>query len=375
MDLKDAEYYEIDDETVVVTTPDSTPDNHTREKKKAGNAFFIMGFILFLLAATVLAVVILYVGSAAMRSDKGTEAKITYTAEEVAKIITDTEEVTMASTEQRVKDEMNEQFLRAAKTDSGILNLLRDTYPDQIIYLYGTKYEFYPIDQSLKKNTIDNSCLVNNDDGTISYVVDGKTKSHIMVDVSSFQGDIDWEKVAEQGVEYAMIRCAFRGYESGKIVEDKTFAKNVEGATAAGIKVGVYFFTQALNKEEAYEEADFALELIRDYKVTLPVAIDVEDVSGSARTDILSIDETTDNCVYFMERVKEAGYSTMIYSNSKFFIKRLNITKLEGYDKWYAFYNDTIYFPYEIAAWQYTSSGYVEGIGSGVDLDITFKEW
>lgn len=375
MDLKDAEYYEIDEETVMVNNPYDEIGKAAGRKKKRSFKFLPLGIALFLLAFTVIGAIILLEKNGGEHNGTVKESKTKYSAEDMAKVISDTEENTKNATEKRVREEMNSRILEAAKTESGILNLLRETYPDQVIYLYGSMYEFYPIDETLKPNTIDNDCLVKNEDGTINYVVKGKNASHMMVDVSSFQGDIDWEKVAARGVEYAMIRCAFRGYESGKIVEDKKFAENMEGAINAGIKVGVYFFTQAMNQNEAYEEADYALELIKDYKVTLPVAIDVEDVSGRARTDSLSIRETTDNCVYFMERVKEAGYSTMIYSNSKFFIKKLDVSKLEGYDKWYAFYNDSIYFPYEIAAWQYTSSGYIDGIGAGVDLNITFKEW
>ena len=369
MELKDADYYDFKekentDETVYVV----------KEKGHGGKGFLIVGLILFLLAATMLAVVFIYAGIGLAHTKEAEE--VTYTQAEVDSLVSEAEKTARSETIAEKTTEFAATLFNAANEDAGILNLLRENFPDQVIYIYGTRYEFYPINYDLKQNTIDNADLIKDEEtGCIAYAPDGKIKSHKMVDVSSFQKDIDWEAVAAGGVEYAMIRCGFRGYESGKLVEDPYFQANIEGATKAGIKVGVYFFSQALDAAEAAEEAEFTLELIAPYKITLPVAIDVEDVSATARTDVLNGAEISDNSVVFMERIKAAGYDTMIYSNAKYFIKVLEMEKLENYDKWYAFYNDTIYFPYEIAVWQYTNEAYVDGIGSGVDMDITFKEW
>lgn len=371
MGLQDLEDLNLDDNEITAKPP--------RRKKKSGTGFFIVGMICFLLTATMLAAVVLTIGRDLFIKEKEEhiDDDFKYTGYQVREMISRAEKQAQSAAEERERESFKETILDAARNDNGILFYLRETFPDQIIYLHGSKYEFYPINPDLAPNTIDNANFVENpNDLRITYEVNGKVKSHMMVDVSSFQKDIDWEAAAADGVEYAMIRCAFRGYESGKIVTDSYFEQNIENATKAGVKVGVYFFSQATSLEEAVEEAQYTLELIAPYKVELPVAIDVEEVSSAARTDNLTVDQKTGYSVKFMDTIKEAGYDAMIYSNAKFFIKNLNMDMLEGYDKWFAQYNDSIYFPYEIAIWQYSSKGTVKGIGSkNVDLDITFKEY
>lgn len=349
---------------------------------KRGPLFTVLMVILFLLTATGVAVLILYAGKDIfLQRETEIEEEVTedtpiYTQAQLDGMLAVAVENAKAEQAQTTEDEMEKIFREASEEESGILYLLRKYNPTDMIFIYGSYYEYFPINFNLTPNSIDNANLVKDEEtGIITHVVDGDKKSHMCIDVSSFQKDIDWDKAKEAGVEYAMIRCGFRGYGSGKLVEDTYFTSNIEAATSAGIKVGVYFFTQAVSEEEAIEEAEYALELIEPYDIDLPVAIDIEEVSDKARTDELTDEDRTAFCVAFMDRIKEAGYTPMIYSNLKFFIKRLNMDKLEGYDKWYAFYNDEIYFPYEIAMWQYTSSGTIDGIGSGVDLNITFKEW
>ena len=254
--------------------------------------------------------------------------------------------------------------------------LLRELYPDDMIFVSGSKYEYYPINRSLKQNTIDNELLKKDEEtGMISYVAPDGAKSYICIDVSSFQKEINWDKVKAAGVDYAIIRVGFRGYGTGKMVEDTYYKSNIEEATSAGIKVGVYFFSQATTVEEAIEEADFVIERISPYEIDLPVAIDIEAINETARTDNLTNDDRSDFCVAFMDRVKSAGYEPMIYSNLTFFIRKMNMDKLEGYEKWFAFYNDSIYFPYDIGIWQYSATGTIDGISTDVDLNISFKDW
>ena len=211
--------------------------------------------------------------------------------------------------------------------------------------------------------------------GEYQYVENGQVTSHKGIDVSKFQGDIDWEAVAADGVEFAFIRVGNRGYgEAGKLVEDDRFEENIEGALQAGIKVGVYFYTQAVNEEELLEEANLVLEKIAPYKIECPVVYDVEKVSGaSGRMNSLSVEERTNLTLLFCETIEEAGYTPMIYYNMEMATLMLNLEALEGYDKWFAYYNADFYYPYDYKIWQYTHNGKVNGIEGEVDLNICFE--
>lgn len=259
---------------------------------------------------------------------------------------------------------------------TGINAILRAMYPDSYIYTVNGRYYFTPINYSLRMNALNNACFIKDDTtGEIVYN-DGIIEGHKGIDVSKYQGTIDWAKVKSSGVEYAIIRCGYRGYESGTITQDSTFDTYARGALANNIAIGAYFYTQATTKEEAEEEADFVISCLKPYNATYPICLDVEDASGDgARQDALSNEELTDVVIAFCERVKEAGYTPMIYSNSRYFAGRLDMERLDEYDKWYAMYADTPYIPYEIAMWQYSSSGQVDGISSSVDMNISFKTW
>ena len=146
-----------------------------------------------------------------------------------------------------------------------------------------------------------------NADGLPEYTGDAYD-TRLGVDVSFYQGEIDWEAVAADGVEFAMIRCGYRGSESGTIVVDEQFENNINGALAAGLDVGVYFFSQSTGAIEAAEEANFVLDLISGYDITMPVAFDWEPLEGSRAEDI-DRSELTASAVVFCEMVKDAGYT------------------------------------------------------------------
>jgi GH25 family lysozyme M1 (1,4-beta-N-acetylmuramidase) len=225
-------------------------------------------------------------------------------------------------------------------------------------------------------NSLNNDCFIKDDEtGEITYS-DGTITSHKGIDVSKYQGTIDWSKVKASGVEYAIIRCGYRGYESGTITQDSSFDTYARNALANDVGIGAYFYTQAINADEAREEADFVISCLKPYNATYPICLDVEDASGDgARQDALSNSELTDVVIAFCERIKEAGYTPMIYANGRYFAGRLEVERLEDYDKWYAMYADTPYMPYEISMWQYSSSGTVDGITGNVDMNISFKSW
>lgn len=376
MELRDIDDFELNNEEIK-ERPAKVKKTKASSKSKT---FFVFGLVFMLIAITSLAAIFLYVGKDILlkheQPEVVVEPEVTYTQSEVDKMVKDATDETREKTEALVTESYEKKIYEAAMEDSGILRMLRASHPDQVVYIYGSKYEFYPVLDELRKNTISNDDLIKDEETSrITYQVEDEVKSHICIDVSSFQKEVNWDKVKADGVEYVMIRCAFRGYESGKIVDDSMFESHIKGATKAGLKVGVYFFTEALTPEEAVEEAEYALDLIAPYKISLPVAIDVEEVSGKARTDVLTVDEVSENCAAFMNRIVEAGYDTMIYSNAKFFIKKLNVKTIEGYDKWLALYNDEVYFPYDFVMWQYASDAKVDGIKGNVDINISFKEW
>lgn len=260
--------------------------------------------------------------------------------------------------------------------DAGPMTMLRYFFPDNLIFYDSNTYMFAEILDNVAKHSYSASNFVVAEDGEISYVEDGVTKSHKCIDVSKYQGEIDWNAVAADQVEYAIVRAGIRGYQSGEIVEDETFARNMEQANAAGVKTGVYFFTQAITTQEAIDEADFVLHSLQDKEVLGPVVFDVEMItSGTGRANSLSKEDRTKICIAFCDRIREAGYQPMIYGNIKCFVNMLDMEQLESYEKWYAFYDSYLYFPYELSMWQYSEKGRVDGIDGNVDMNICFKDW
>ncbi len=232
-------------------------------------------------------------------------------------------------------------------------------------------------EEGLRANTVTMEQIHISADGEYAYIKDGKTVSHKGVDVSKYQKAIDWKKVAAEGVEYAFIRVGCRGYgKSGTLLTDDYFHQNVKGALAEDIQVGAYFFSQALNVEEAIEEAELVIKELGDYEITYPVAIDIERVNGqTARQDALTTAERTEVCIAFCERIREAGYTPMVYGDLETFSELLNAEQLEAYDFWICETGGTMTFPYEFAVWQYSHEGTVAGISGDTSISISLKEW
>ena len=192
------------------------------------------------------------------------------------------------------------------------------------------------------------------------------------IDVSKWNKEIDWEKVKAAGVDFAIIRCAYRGSSTGALVEDPYFKKNIEGATKAGIQVGVYFFTQAVNVTEAMEEASIAVSLVKDYPLAYPIFIDTEGAGANARAANLDVETRTEVCRTFCETVEAAGYNAGVYASKNWFNKNLDTTKLSNYYTWLAEYKGEATYEGNYEFWQYTSSGKVDGINGRVDLNVGY---
>ena len=198
------------------------------------------------------------------------------------------------------------------------------------------------------------------------------------VDVSHWQQDIDWEQVKDSGVDFAMIRLGYRGYEKGGIGLDTYAIANLDGAIAAGLDVGVYFFSQALTPEEAEEEAYFVVQQLEPYAehITMPVVYDWEHVNvENTRTENMrDPDLLTDCSLAFLQTVEAAGYRPMVYFNRTQSWKYLNLEELKDYEFWLAAYTQRMDFPYKIKMWQYTNKGRVPGIEGECDVNIYFPD-
>lgn len=273
-----------------------------------------------------------------------------------------------------------EEYIEKVKTfgakDSVNLTFMRHMFPDMVVLPAEGGFAYYPINKDLRMAEYDYSALKTSSSGVKSYVPDNIRASYAGIDVSTFQGDIAWKKVADDNIDYAMIRLGYRGYGNGTLVLDDTYKKNIKGATKNGLDVGVYFFTQAVNAKEAKEEAEFVLKHIKGYKVNYPVVIDTEMIeSGKSRGNALTPEERTETIKVFCDTIKEAGYTPMVYANLTWFITALDVSQLEDYEKWFAGYEAEPSYPYAFSMWQYTSSGTVKGVKGAVDRNISFVNY
>ena len=195
------------------------------------------------------------------------------------------------------------------------------------------------------------------------------------VDVSYYQGEIDWAAVAASGVEFAMIRAGYRGYTDGGITEDERFRENAQGALNAGLRVGLYFFSQAVTVDEAEIEARWLLDAAKDFKITLPLVFDWEPiggVSGEIRTDGMTGAETTACARAFCEIIAGAGYEPCIYFSRWQGYYDYDLSQLTDYTFWVSGTGAWDDFYYAHTFWQYTFTGTVDGIATAVDRNIWY---
>ena len=192
------------------------------------------------------------------------------------------------------------------------------------------------------------------------------------IDVSVWQGRIDWNRVKESGVEFVMIRVGGRGLSEGLIYNDDNAQEYYEGATAAGLKVGAYFFSQSVTVEEAVEEAEFVLNAVKSWDVQMPLVYDWEYMGEDVRTADTDARTLTDMAKAFCDTIEEAGYEPMIYFGRSQSMEMMNLEELTDYPFWLAMYSTIMDYPYKINMWQYTDQGMVSGIEGNVDLNLMF---
>ena len=210
------------------------------------------------------------------------------------------------------------------------------------------------------------------------YITCKTAECWLGVDVSLWQEDINWEKVAKAGVQFAMVRVGYRGWgRLARLREDPYWQKNLEGAAAAGLKVGVYFYSQATSVKEARAEAQYVLKLLDGRKLDMPVVFDWEVPAASdARTRNVKAKTIHACAMAFCEEIQAAGYRPMVYFNQWQGYKKYNLAELReaGYELWLAMYTKAMTYDYKVQMWQYTSNGRVPGIDGRVDINLYFPE-
>lgn len=222
------------------------------------------------------------------------------------------------------------------------------------------------------EDTGEADALADADKTEISRLQTATANSKVGIDVSKWNGDIDWDKVKNAGVQYAIIRAGYRGSVTGSLVEDPYFAANMKGTAASDIPVGVYFFTQAVNEVEAVEEASAVLSLIREYKLDYPVFIDTEGAGGNGRADGLDPETRTLVCEAFCRTIRNAGYDAGIYASRNWYNNNLFTDRLGDYYIWLAEYRSVPLYQGYYQMWQYTSKGKIDGIDGNVDMNVSY---
>lgn len=245
-----------------------------------------------------------------------------------------------------------------------------------LIYEGSVGYAWVPILSDIEQNTYKKSNFSVNERNRMKYTDEsGQESSYFGIDVSSYQGDINWQLVREDGVEFAFIRAGYRGYgEDGKLCADEKFAVNYDGAHSAGVDVGVYFFSQAVTPEEAVEEANFVLEILDGRPLEYPIVFDWETVfvptgEDSPRTEDVMPQTLTLSAIAFCETIEDAGYKSMIYTNKKQAVLKYDLRQLKKYPIWFAYYDTTLNYCYDFDVWQY-GTAFIDGIEGEVDVNI-----
>lgn len=244
------------------------------------------------------------------------------------------------------------------------------TVLDDISFLIRSEDE---IDATVEDTAVNGAELDADGTETNKRLEDGATVFGI--DVSKWNKDIDWEKVKAAGVEFVIIRCGYRGSKTGALVEDPYFEQNIKGATDAGIRVGIYFFTQAVTPVEAVEEASMVLMLSRQYKISYPLFIDTEGAGGNGRADGLDKETRTAVCKAFCETIENAGYTAGVYASKSWLENNLDTEQLSSYSTWLAQYSSQPTYEGEYDMWQYTSAGKIDGISTLVDYNVSYMDY
>lgn len=247
-------------------------------------------------------------------------------------------------------------ILLTACTTTRVLEVYEET-EDKIIYInYRDQLFEHPYWEGVERCKYDKSLFkIDKKHKLATYNGDPNYTYRRGLDISRHDGKkINWKKVKADGWEFIIFRIGWRGYQSGILHVDEHFHQNIQGALKEGFDIGVYVFSQAITEEEALEEAELVINELKDYKINLPVVFDPESIPWEeARTDFTTIEQFTRNSIVFCNRIKEAGYEPMIYSNLNWEINFLDLSQLSEYKLWFADYQYPPRTPYHFEFWQY----------------------
>ena len=367
----EAEAYEID--ININETEDETPikvENNEENNKKSNSDRFIRRFCVINVVASVLILCILVVG-----------------------MYVGVKYISSIKTELDIKNheisELKDKNIALEADYTAVMNTIEENSAEEtatppeteiergkiLLYDSSVGYSWIPVISGIKQNTYDMDNFSVDDRYRMSYTADGEESSYFGIDVSSYQGDIDWQLVKEDGVEFAFLRIGYRGYGAeGKLCPDEYFVQNYEAAHDAGIDLGVYFFSQATSVTEAIEEAEFVLSLLENRTLEYPIVFDWENIytgdpEDIPRTDDMMPQTLTLSAIAFCETIKDAGYDAMIYTNKKLATIKYDLRQLSDYPVWLAYYDTELDYYYDFDIWQY-GTGQVDGIEGEVDVNI-----
>ncbi len=220
---------------------------------------------------------------------------------------------------------------------------------------------YYDLNQFVYKN------------GLMSYT-DTNYKTMTGIDVSSFNKEIDWSRVKNDGIDFVMIRCGFRGGEDGILYDDPMYEEYIEGAQEVGLLVGVYFYSSAITLDELDEEVEYVLNRVQGYSLDLPIAYDMEYYNEAGRIIDLTQKEKTKMALRFCKNIKAAGYTPMVYGNMSWLYEDVQFDEVSKYPIWVASYSQTCTMEDEFQMWQYSSQASVQGVDGGVDINLWLKK-
>ncbi len=349
----------------------STSDTQNRDNQTHRRTFYFLN-ILFLCAITVASLAmaaVCFVRLERMRAEKTVEGTV-YTDAQIDKL-----KFTSAMNE---RNRLLLQIQSSFESGNSTISMLRDLFPEDLVVMWEGRFYFYPVNKNLEKNIFGETDFALGENGFMDYIGDNSAVSVSHgIDVSSLNGEIDWEKVAEDRIAFAMLRVACRDSE-GMLTVDERFAENLSGAKSAGLRTGCYVDLDADSEKATEELAAFVLEhlSLSQQEMGAPVAVRVQIPDHSSSLNNQTREEWSQSVKTFCSKIHRAGYEPVIYANTAAFNMLLRMDELEDYGKWIADYGDYLYFPYRFNCWQYSIKGTVAGIEGDValDLSVTVKE-
>lgn len=339
--------------------PEKSNPNHRK-------VFYFLNilFMCMITAASLAMTVILFVRLERLRSEKQVEGSI-YTDSQIEKI--------RYGAAQAERNRLLLEIQSSFESGNSTISMLRNLFPGDLVVMWEGRYYFYPVDRNLQTNPFSETDFAQGENGGMDYIGENAGVSvNRGVDVSALNGEINWAKVAEEQIAFAMIRAAVRNTD-GELAQDERFQENMSGAKSVGLRIGCYVDLDADSEKAAEEIADFVLSNLSmsQQEMGAPVAVRVQIPDHTSSLSGQTREEWTQGVRAFCAKIKKAGYEPVIYANTAAFHMLLNMAELEEYDKWIADYGDYLYFPYKFKCWQYSLKGTVNGIEGDVALDLS----